>query len=166
MAPTYSHMAPHRCFCLWVSVVLAAGASVFLGPESPEAVAAAPTPVWGIESRALPTNFHPGGTGEFEVAIANVTGAALDASSITIVDILPVGLDATTLALGGVEGTLSSAQALGGELCRKSGFPADGVVVSCVVPTVLTGRSLGRESMQLHVGVEVPIGSAVGHIEN
>lgn len=131
-----------------------------------EAAAAPLTPAWSVESSALPTHFRPGETAEYELAIVNETGAALDAGAVSIVDSLPAGLEVTAVALTGVESAFLSPQELGSQLCGESGVPAAGVVVSCSVPANLAGQALGRESMQLHIGLEVPPGAAAGTVEN
>jgi hypothetical protein len=166
MAPTYLHIARprHRA---WTLALLAVVVAALAAQGSPDAAAAtAPSPAWSVESRALPTNFRPGGTGEYELAMANETGAALDATAIAIVDTLPAGLTATTLALTGVEGAGAPPEDLGALWCGKSGAPAGGVVVSCSVPASKAGNPLDRESMQLRIGVEVPAGADEGEIEN
>ncbi|HEY6731815.1 MAG TPA: hypothetical protein VI039_12430 [Solirubrobacterales bacterium] len=101
-----------------------------------------------------------------ELSVSNATGAALDDSSVSIADRLPAGLVVTSIALGGVDGTFGSAQEVGADLCGSSATPAEGVVVSCSIPATLDGRTLGREAMQLRIGVQIPPDMPEGEIEN
>jgi hypothetical protein len=154
-----------RSAWLLTSFMLVVGTLVALR-SSDAGAAAVSLPAWNVESQALPTNFKPGGAAEYEVAVANATGAALDSSAAAIVDSLPPGLGVNTITLTGVNGAQLSPQELGAQLCGKAGSPAAGAVVSCSVPASLSGNALGRESMQLHIGIEVPAGMAEGRVES
>jgi uncharacterized repeat protein (TIGR01451 family) len=68
---------------------------------------AAPTPVpaFAIQPLAVPTNFAPGGKGEYQIFVTNNGGEATDGSEITIVDTLPAGLVVEKVELFGPRST-------------------------------------------------------------
>ncbi|HXR60707.1 MAG TPA: hypothetical protein VN732_05220 [Solirubrobacterales bacterium] len=85
---------------------------------------AAPAPAWSIEPVGLPTHFPPGSEGQayYQVSATNVGGGSTDRSPITIVDVLPPGLEVEDLELAvpGVGGGSLGFAEIADEACEEA----------------------------------------------
>jgi uncharacterized repeat protein (TIGR01451 family) len=86
-------------------------------------LAASPAPALSIYSEAVPTNFTPGGQGEYLLHVRNVGTLPTDGSPVTVVDRLPPGITAT---------------AAGERLLELEGLPPGNSWWSCSGTTVVT----------------------------
>jgi uncharacterized repeat protein (TIGR01451 family) len=120
-------------------------------------------PVWQVASESIPTNFAPGGTGEYMLHVRNVGTAATDGSTITVVDRLPSGVTATSADGEYFEGGFTS-----GEYWQCSGS----AVVTCTnnnagLPTIIPGPELRAEtSPMIVIAVAIEAGHAAGPVHN
>lgn len=120
-------MSAPRIFCRgdWrTAASLACGLlALLLALVQPPLAEAAP--VWRVKSTHGPTNFPPGGTGQFTILARNAGDEATHSTAITAVDRLPAGVSA--IAAGGK-----------GWDCSGTGFPtAPGGLVTCTSATVV-----------------------------
>ncbi len=147
----------------------AMGALVMAGGCAPGVSWGAPTgaPAWQIESEALPTNFSPGGNGEYLLHVRNIGRVPTNGTTVTVVDRLPTGVTAT---------------AAGDRLFEAEGVPPGSAYWSCSGVTVVTctnnpenlftigpGQELtaGQEGTAPFIGIEVTVSpDAAGDITN
>jgi hypothetical protein len=105
-ALAHPHRAARRSsrFALALTVRAAMFVSLALalsGARAAPASAATPGPVWTIDAVSQPTNFAPGSSGNlYAIRVMNTGSAVADGSSdpITVTDVLPPGLTATSIA--------------------------------------------------------------------
>jgi uncharacterized repeat protein (TIGR01451 family) len=106
------------------------------------ALAAARTPEWTVTAISEPTYLPPSGEGKYTVEVRNTGEAATDGSEITVTDILPSGLRATSSATGEyLEGKLEyeggeghSEMSCAGLTCRYSGVVVEDGALVITIP--------------------------------
>ncbi len=116
---------------------------------------AAEGPVLEVTSESFPTNFAPGGTGSYVLHVRNVGTAATNGSTVTVVDRLPPGVEATS-----ADGEFIETEPTGEEYWRCTGTS----VVTCTSnPVGLPVITVAPESVPetqtapnivIHVGID------------
>lgn len=142
-----------------VLVVLGAVASLAVFSQA-DAGAVVPSPVWRIESLALPTNFVPEDETHnygYEVRAVDITGAQLGSGPILLTDTLPAGLGVKNVDLSlVVDNGTGGLPFSGASLCETT-TAAETSTVTCKVPAKFEGQELLREALTLTIDVTTPV---------
>ncbi len=139
---------------LFTTTVALAALALGMGPAAAPTLAAE-GPVWEVTSESFPTNFAPGGVGSYVLHVRNVGTATTDGSTVTVVDRLPPGVEATS-----ADGEFIETEPTGEEYWRCTGTS----VVTCTnnpvgLPVIAVAPESVAETQTapnivIHVGID------------